>query len=133
MLCGSCMRSDTGIAQAGAGILLKLLTGSFSGNSDKKYSVPKVERIKIFMKKAYAKPMLLVERFELTQRLTNCSVMIGFQNEGCVIDDDDASWHMKDLALMGYFQAGACADYPKHSDADQGMCWHTSVNLAFSS
>ena len=85
------------------------------------------------MKKAYERPVLLVERFELTQRLSNCSLLIGLTNSACVLKDTDSTIPMRNMAQAGYFTAGNCDWYPMHQDADDGVCYHTSVNLAFSS
>ena len=86
------------------------------------------------MKRQYHRPELLVERFELTQTLTNCSVQIGFTNEACVLKDADSSNRMKAFALKGYFAADACTKYVTTEDAgEDGYCFHTSVNLVFSS
>lgn len=85
------------------------------------------------MKKAYERPLLLVERFELTQRLSNCSLLIGFQDRMCVLQDDDSTVSMRNMAVSGYFTAQGCTKYPMNQDADEGVCYHTSVNLVFSS
>ena len=85
------------------------------------------------MKKHYERPLLLVERFELTQKLSNCSLLIGLNDKGCVLKDSDSDFMMKDLAMMGYFNANACQSPPIGIESDDGICYHISVNLAFSS
>ena len=85
------------------------------------------------MKKAYEKPILLVERFALTQMLSNCSVLIGYSDSGCVLEDTDSTISMRNLALAGYFSASGCDWYPMNQDFDEGVCVHNSVNLAFTS
>lgn len=76
---------------------------------------------------------MLVERFDLTQCLSNCSLLIGFTNSACVLKDTDSTIAMRNMALAGYFAAHACEWYPQNQDFEDGVCYHTSVNLAFSS
>lgn len=84
------------------------------------------------MKKVYQRPEVLVERFELTQMLTSCSLLIGYGGASCVLKDPDSTSAMKNLAVAGYFTASGCGGlYPSNQDADDGACYHTSVNLAF--
>ena len=74
-----------------------------------------------------------MEKFGVTQMLSSCSLLIGFQDSNCVLDDDNSTQDMWELALQGYFGAGACEWYPHNKDFEDGVCYHTSVNLAFSS
>ena len=85
------------------------------------------------MKKAYKKPMMFMESFGVTQMLSNCSLLIGFNNSACVLKDTDSTIPMRNMAQAGYFTAENCDWYPMNMDSDQGVCYHTSVNLAFSS
>ena len=85
------------------------------------------------MKKAYKKPMMLMESFGVTQMLSNCSLLIGFQDSTCVLQDTDSTIAMRNMAQAGFFTANGCDWYPMNMDFDQGVCYHTSVNLAFSS
>ena len=85
------------------------------------------------MKKAYSKPIVLMESFGITQMLSSCTLRIGFRDSDCVLNDENATFDMWDLAANGYFSAGACSWYPQNSDFEEGVCYHTSVNLAFSS
>ena len=85
------------------------------------------------MKKAYKKPLVAMESFGVTQMLTTCSLLIGFGDENCVLNDMHSTDNMKDLAYDGFFNAGDCDWYPDHLDFDDGVCYHTSVNLAFTS
>ncbi|MBP3412275.1 MAG: hypothetical protein J6K89_03365 [Oscillospiraceae bacterium] len=84
------------------------------------------------MRKDYRKPQLLVERFALTQQLTGCVLQIAYNNSQCVIKDPDASDDMKDQAVAGVF-VSECDEFIKGQDYDDGICYHTSVNLAFTS
>jgi len=74
--------------------------------------------------------MLLIERFALTQMLASCSVVIGFTNSACVLNDPDASDNMKSFAYAGFFVDG-CKTVPTGIDFNDGLCYHTSVNLTF--
>ena len=85
------------------------------------------------MKKHYERPVLMVERFELTQRLSNCAVMIGLNDRACVMQDEDSNIIMKNLAAMGYFAGEFCISSPEGMDFDDGMCYHISINTVFSS
>lgn len=85
------------------------------------------------MKRHYVRPLLLVERFELTQALSNCSLLIGHNDAGCVLADDDATDMMKSLALQQYFNGVSCLVPPVNMEMEDGICYNTSVNLAFSS
>ena len=78
--------------------------------------------------------MLLMESFGITQMLTSCTLKIGFANQQCVLDDENATFDMWDLAMNGYFSPLGCEGwYPDNVDFDEGVCYHTSVNLAFTS
>lgn len=84
------------------------------------------------MKMPYEKPMMAIERYELTQSIATCSLKIGFLNSECVINDSDAPPSMKDLAWDEYFVQDACGNVPT-TDGDDGICYHTSVTMAFNS
>ena len=85
------------------------------------------------MKKAYKKPILLMESFGVTQMLTNCTLKIGFNSMECVLNDENSTLSMWELAMAGYFYVGGCEIPPNGVDHDDGVCYHTSVNLAFTS
>ena len=88
------------------------------------------------MQKKSAKPAILVERFELSQSLASCSgIKISSLDADCVVNDPD-SWStpMFDLALSGNFMPNtSCVLPPVDNDADDGICYFTSVNMAFTS
>ena len=85
------------------------------------------------MKKHYQRPMLMVEFFAVAQRLSNCSLSIGYNDAGCVLNDDDSTLMMKDLAMQGFFSGENCMMHPIGTETEDGICYHVSVNLAFSS
>ena len=83
------------------------------------------------MKMPYEKPMMAIERYELTQSIATCSLKIGFLNTECVINDPDAPLSMIDLAYSGYFIQD-CENVAPDTGND-GLCYHTSVTMAFNS
>lgn len=85
------------------------------------------------MKKKYVTPMIAVEHYELTQAIASCATKIGFLDSACVLKDPDATWELKDLAGVGFFNAGKCEIYPEGMDEADGACYHTNANAAFNS
>lgn len=87
------------------------------------------------MKRKYSAPDLLVERFELTQHLTNCGITIDSQDVACVISSPNATPEMKDLALYGYFAGnGSCMREPVPGDDRYiSFCYVTASGIAFGS
>ena len=83
-------------------------------------------------KKQYTKPLMLVERFELTQMLSSCGTLIGYSDSNCVLKDADASNALKSFAVVGYF-LGGCKRYWDGDDNFDGVCFHAASNLMFSS
>ena len=88
-------------------------------------------------KRTYTKPELFVERFALTQCLSNCSVLIGFLDQMCILKDTDSTPNLKTYAANGVFSPDpniGCGDnYIDDKDFEDGLCYHTSVNLIFTS
>ena len=85
------------------------------------------------MKKIYKRPMLVLEKFEISQRLSSCSLAIGYNDVACVLNDADSTFMMKDLAMQGFFNDDTCFSRPVGNEMDDGVCYHISVNQAFSS
>ncbi len=81
--------------------------------------------------KKYTKPMLAVERFELTQHIASCgSIKINSLGIDCILSASDAPSELKDLALVGFFMRdGGC---PRQA-TDGAICINTSANMAFTS
>ena len=86
----------------------------------------------IEMKRIYEKPVLLVERFALTQMLSSCSVLINIADSACVLADDDSTLRMKSMALYGYYLEG-CDLHRTGVDYEDGVCILTATNTVFSS
>lgn len=76
--------------------------------------------------------MLFVERFALTQSLSSCGLHIGHADSQCVMNDFDATGELKDFAKDGWFLNG-CAEYWEGDDVFDGICFHVSSNLMFTS
>lgn len=86
------------------------------------------------MKRAYQKPTLEVESFAITQQITSCSaIKIGFTDYNCVLNDPDATWQMKTYAQSGWFIDAPCTTSAVDMDDEDGICYHTNTNLAFTS
>ena len=85
------------------------------------------------MKKKYMAPAIAIERYELTQSIAGCSTKIGFLNSACVEKDPDATPEMKDLAGFGFFTDSKCDLSAVGMDSNDGICYHTNANAAFSS
>jgi len=83
-------------------------------------------------KKVYRKPALLMERFSLTQMLASCTLKIAFSDSICVMNDPDATEDMKSFAHAGVFMEG-CIASPEGIEFDDAICYHNSVNIAFTS
>ncbi|MGM9523803.1 MAG: hypothetical protein ACI3VU_05265 [Faecousia sp.] len=86
------------------------------------------------MKRAYQKPHLEIESFVLTQQITSCSYLkIGFSDKACVENDTDSTEKMMRLALTGVFSDGCELPPIFAPEGDDGICYHTSINMAFTS
>lgn len=85
------------------------------------------------MKKQYQKPMIAVEHYELTQSIASCSIKIGFLDSICVIKDSDSTPEMRDLAMNFMFTSGKCVNDAIIGSDEDGVCYHTNINAAFSS
>lgn len=84
------------------------------------------------MKKPYEKPVLLIEKYALTQQIASCATNIGFGDAQCVIDDEDSTGQMKDFASWGTFTS--VCDIPATVGQEfDGLCYHTNVKSAFNS
>lgn len=84
------------------------------------------------MKKPYQKPMLAVEYYSLTQSVSSCSgIKINFVDTTCVLRDPDSTNEMRNWAFHKGF-LNTCAINMTGYETDT-MCYHTSINAAFSS
>ncbi len=80
--------------------------------------------------KTYTKPIVLVERFSLSETLASCNTYrVNFKTAQCILDSDcPDKW--KELAMISYFMEGYC----EGPQPDEGaVCYITSANMAFTS
>lgn len=86
------------------------------------------------MKLMYEKPMMAVERYELTQSIASCVRKIGFLDSACVIADSDSTDEMISLAEERNYFISGCARVPSEGETTKdGVCYHTNANAAFNS
>ena len=85
------------------------------------------------MKKTYVAPAIAIERYELTQTIAACMTIIGLNDSACVLAAPGVTDQMKDLASIGWFVEGACAESASGMDNFDGICVHTNANTAFTS
>ena len=93
------------------------------------------------MKKIYTKPVCLVEKFVLTQQICACAdVQIPSTSSSCVIDNPQISdfavpgyGYLVSMAKRNYFLDGSCTRDFSSADGNDLLCYHTSVNQAFTS
>ena len=86
------------------------------------------------MRRKYQKPKIEIEIFVLTQQITSCAFLkIGFSDVSCVLNDSDRTDHMERLANAGVFYGGCSLPPEFATEISDGICYHTSVNMAFTS
>lgn len=81
--------------------------------------------------KTYTKPIVLVERFSLSETLASCNTYrVNFKDAQCILDSDcPDKW--KEFAIGGYFMNGYCGE---GQQPDEGaVCYLTMANMAFTS
>lgn len=84
------------------------------------------------MKKPYQKPLLAVEHYSLTQSVSSCTgIKINFVDALCVLRDPHATNTMKNWAQRNGFLSSCPRDLS--GDKYDSICYHTSINAAFSS
>jgi hypothetical protein len=89
------------------------------------------------MKKKYERPVIEMERFQLTQQISSCgAIKINLTNEACVLESASATDEMKRLAYAGFFMdvfMDGCKLQATGMEDNDGICVMTNVNVAFSS
>ena len=85
------------------------------------------------MKRNYVTPVIAVEHYELTQSIAACVKRFNLLEAACIVDDEHATEHMKDLAWDGWFISGNCTnnEIPINMGAEDGFCYHTNASAAF--
>ena len=84
------------------------------------------------MKMKYAKPMVLVDRYELSQAIASCLVNVQFTNSSCFLNTPGIPAQMKELAATGWFIDG-CVIMTEEGTTFDGICIHTAANGAVTS
>ena len=86
------------------------------------------------MKRNYVTPLIAVEHYNLTQSIAAYVVKINSMSSECVLNDSDSSWDMQDMAGFGFFvDLENCTRVATNMDFEDGTCYHTSVQKAFTS
>lgn len=91
------------------------------------------------MKKSYLPPRVIMESFDVRSQTDSCSaIQIGSTDSMCVIQDKDSTPGMVDFAFYGGFlgaETNGCTIPVPEIDPEtgDGLCYHTSVALAFTS
>lgn len=88
------------------------------------------------MKKVYEKPLVAVERYELSQAIAGCVIKIGPNGtNSCIIKDPDTPEAMRSHAELGGFANYTCLpmNYVNVGQMFDGICYHTQANAAFPS
>ena len=91
------------------------------------------------MKKTYFPPRIVMEAFDVTEHTSSCSaVKINFASSGCVLADGDSTPGMMDLAIYGGFLNTDNCDFAvldpnPETPGNDGICYHTSAAMAFTS
>ena len=91
------------------------------------------------MKKSYQPPRVMMETFDVRSQADGCSaVQIGLTNSMCVIQDKDSTPGMVDFAFyvgfLGSETNGCQIPVPEiDPETGDGLCYHTSVAMVFTS
>lgn len=85
------------------------------------------------MKKAYTSPVIEMENFTIAQQIASCGAMqINLTDAACVLADTDSTEEMKRLANIGFF-LGGCDMQASGMTTNDGYCYNTNINIAFTS
>lgn len=88
------------------------------------------------MKKVYEKPLVAVERYELSQAIAGCVIKIGPNGSNyCVRTDPDTPDGMRSHANDGGWANNTCLPihYVNVGQVFDGICYHTQASAAFPS
>ena len=86
------------------------------------------------MKMKYEKPMVAVERYELSQSIASCAIKMGPSGTNyCILNNTVGLEEMRDWAYHGYFtgSAGGCDFTPDIDQEFDGICFHTQATATF--
>lgn len=85
------------------------------------------------MKMKYEKPMVAVDRYELSQSIAGCGIKVGSADSMCFLRDPDVPNAMKSFAYHGWFASQSCAYRVIAGNDYDGFCFHTQANSALNS
>lgn len=85
------------------------------------------------MKMKYEKPIVAVDRYELSQAIAGCSIRVNSVDSLCFLKDPDVPAITKSYAANGWFTEGNCALQTIAGMNYDGMCYHTQVNAVLKS
>ena len=87
------------------------------------------------MKRQYVTPVIVAEKFSITQSVPACQIKISFLDSECVKKDMDATDQMKYMAWSDWFTSGNCQlEVIGNTDVEEdGICYHTNTRSAFNS
>lgn len=80
----------------------------------------------------YEKPLMRIDRYELTQSIAACGIKIGYSDSQCVINDPDSPEEQIYMAYDNWFSTG-CTFKPTAGEENDGVCYHTNANAMFNS
>lgn len=84
------------------------------------------------MKMKYEKPLVAVDRYELSQAIAGCGIMVNSVDSLCFLSDPDVPNITKSYAANGWFtEAGNCVLQTIAGMDYDGMCYHTQANAIF--
>lgn len=83
------------------------------------------------MKMKYEKPLVAVDRYELSQAIAGCGIKVNYLDSICVLSDPDVPNISKSYASNGWFTEGNCARFTIAGMDYDGICYHTQVNAVF--
>ena len=88
------------------------------------------------MKIKYEKPLVAVERYELSQAIAGCVIKIGANGtRNCILADADTPPAMRSDAHLGRFADSTCLPYNQVVVGERfdGICYHTQASATFPS
>ena len=90
------------------------------------------------MKMKYIKPLVAVERYELSQAIAGCVIKIGPNgSRNCIRTDPDTPAVIRSRANDGYFADMSCISSEPFMVTPgtqfDGICYHTSASAIFPS
>lgn len=85
------------------------------------------------MKMKYEKPIVAVDRYELSQSIAGCSISVGATSRMCFLKTPGIPNAMKSFAYHGWFADSSCTYRVVAGTEYDGFCYHTQANSALTS